>query len=273
MLNNPTGWKGAVKDMEYIYPSFERGRVMKKESLEAIRDYAYAGWQLRYREYPDGIIRGCNLATDGRNIIISPGMIKCSHYIFLIGEAEKVAYEPTGQYTALKFRAGPAAEFADYSRCTAAFVLDACLERKDNEIELCRYKLKRGSGLRYEYKDLYDIQTEFDTLNLADATWSGAGGNTLSKAVTDYFARAVLQCSRAEWQDVQFAYLCLQNEEAVAREILQHYIHYRQGGQAGENMNPQELFAALDRLLNYIRTGQGLAGNHTAETRRAILVE
>ena len=43
-------------------------------------------------------------------------------------------------------------------------MLDGQLERGKNEIELCRFRLKAGAELRTEYKDFYDIQTEYDTM-------------------------------------------------------------------------------------------------------------
>lgn len=135
--------------MEYIYPEFEQGRIMKRELLLALRDYSYAALQLRYQGFPDG-----------------------------------------------------------------------SLERKPGEIELCRFKLKEGAALRTNYKDFYDMQTEYDTLNLADATWSSAGGNTLSKEITDFFAKKVLECGHAEKDDIQFAYFLLQSREAVNYDIL-----------------------------------------------------
>ena len=47
--------------MEHIYPAFEHGRIMKKELLWALRDYAYSALQLQYADYPDGIISGCGI--------------------------------------------------------------------------------------------------------------------------------------------------------------------------------------------------------------------
>ena len=103
---------------------------------------------------------------------------------------------------------------------TCALPIYASLELLDDEVELCRFKLKDGARLRTEYKDFYDIQTEYDTLNLAHATWSAADGNSLSKEVTDFFARKVLACEEAGEGDRQFAYLLLQSREAVRTELL-----------------------------------------------------
>ena len=196
--------------MEHIYPVFERGRIMKKELLWALRDYSYSALQLQYQDYSDGIISGCRIQAEDETLYIGPGIIKCQGFIFLLTGKEQIRYAPTDQYISLKFRMKEKENLPDYIRYTTGFVLDENLERKQNELEICRFNLKEGAKLRTEYKDLYDIQTQFDTVNLADATWAGVGGNTLSKEVTDYFARKVLECGNAEDKDIQFAYFLLQ---------------------------------------------------------------
>lgn len=62
--------------MEYIYPAFERGRIMKKELLWALRDYSYSVLQLQYQDYPDGIISGCRIRTEKDSLYIGPGIRK-----------------------------------------------------------------------------------------------------------------------------------------------------------------------------------------------------
>lgn len=258
--------------MEYIYPAFERGRIMKKELLEALRDYSYSGLEIRYQEYPDGILEGCTLVTEGSHILIAPGVIKCGGFIFLIQHGQRVGYEATENYVSLKFKAERAEQFTDYNRYLAEFVLDEELDRRENEVELCRFKLKAGSLLRYQYRDFYDIQTEFDTLNLADATWAGRGGHTLAKAVTDYFAREVLKCRAAEGQDVQFAYDCLQSGEAVPREILNHYVRLKLRDYDMALDSNSLVFQKMDTILENIRNGREPFGGGIGRVRKMVMV-
>ena len=56
--------------MEHIYPAFERGRIMKKELLWALRDYSYSTLQTRYRDHADGIITGCRVRAEGDMLCI-----------------------------------------------------------------------------------------------------------------------------------------------------------------------------------------------------------
>jgi hypothetical protein len=259
--------------MEYIYPAFERGRIMKKELLEALRDYAYSGWQLRYQDYPDGILEGCALTTADHHILIAPGIIKCGGFIFLLKHQEQAPYEATERYISLKFRVEQAERFTDYNRYLTAFVLDEVLDRKENEVELCRFKLKAGSRLRYEYRDFYDIQTEFDTINLADATWAGRGGAAIAKPITDYFAREVLKCEKAQGQDIQFAYMCLQSSEAVPSEILIHYMRMKLRGQGLILADHHAFFPKLTEILEHIRTGKESVMGSTGRARKTIIMD
>lgn len=241
--------------MEYIYPIFEQGRIMKKESLNALRDYSYSGLRLIYHEYCDGIIKGCSLSTNEEYITVGEGIIKCEDFIFLISKPVKIAYVPTEKFISLKFRVEGREEQTDYIGYEADFLLDENLERKENEIEVCRFKIKRGSRLRYEYKNFSDIQTEFDTLNLADATWAGIGGNVLSKAVTDYYAREILKCDGAQMADIQMAYAALMQECALPREVLFHYIQRKSQHMLTIDMTTKEVFYELEKALAYITNG------------------
>ena len=259
--------------MEHIYPAFERGRIMKKELLWALRDYSYSTLQTRYRDHADGIITGCRVRAEGDMLCIGQGMIKCADFIFLITGEERIPYAPTGEYESLRFRLAGKEELPDYTRYRTEFVLDGHLERGANEIELCRFKLKEGARLRTEYKDFYDIQTEYDTVNLAHAAWSAAGRNTLSKEVTDYFARKVLECGKAADADVLFAYFLLQGQEAADYYILTDYIRRRTGGDAGDGqMDTVTAFHKLEEILDGIRKGTGAYRQDRADGERRMIV-
>mgnify|MGYP000123014148 CR=1 FL=1 len=259
--------------MEHIYPAFEQGRIMKRELLLALRDYSYEALQLQYGGFPDGIISGCRVRIDGKRLRILPGMIKCGGFLFLIIEENDIEYAPSDRYASLKFRLLRTERLADYTKYQSEFVLDSHLERKQGEIEVCRFKLKEGALLRTDYKDFYDIQTEYDTVNLADATWSSSGGNTLSKEVTDLFAQKVLECGHAGKDDVQFAYFLLQSKEAVNYDILMDYICRRAGTRRLEEiMGTAEAFGKLADILDVIRQGGELRKEKDARRGDGMIV-
>ena len=116
-------------------------------------------------------------------------------------------------------------------------------------------------------------RTEYDTINLADATWSSAGQNTLSKEVTDYFAHKVLECEKAADADVQFAYFLLQGREAADYRVLTDYIRRKTGGDAGDGrMDTRTAFHRLEDILDGIRKGTGAyKPDRTGGERRMIV--
>lgn len=259
--------------MEHIYPAFERGRIMKKELLWALRDYAYSALNQQYQGYPDGILSGCGIRIKEHMICIGQGIIKCQGFLFLMTREEEVEYVPTEKYISLKFRLTDKEELPDYTRYITQYVLDDDLKRQLNEIEVCRFKLKEGARLRTDYKDFFDIQTEFDTVNLADATWSAVGGNTLSKKITDYFAQKVLECKGAQDSDIQFAYFLLQSKEAVRCDILTDYIR-RKTGEISRCGSMQEMFQAFEDILEGIRKGADVHyAGRTAQERKMIIFD
>ncbi len=242
--------------MEHIYPTFERGRILKKESLWALRDYSYTALELQYQEYADGVIDGCMFSVEGRELCIGAGRIKCHGFIYLIAQ-QRLPYRATNRMQYLKFVAMDRQEQPDCIKYAAQIRLEETPSQSDREIELCRFKLREGSALRIEYKDFYDIQTEFDTVNLADAGWSSRGGVTLSKKVTDIYARKVLACDGAEDVDIRFAYLTLQGREAVNREILEDYLTRRGAQKAADGAwTNAGMFAELERIIQEIRSGK-----------------
>lgn len=261
--------------MEHIYPAFERGRIMKKELLWALRDYSYFALQLQYPDYPDGIISGCRIGVEENILSIGPGIIKCNGFLFLMDGKEQVAYTSSNQYVSLKFRLVRREELPDYTRYITEYALDKDMECSPSELEICRFKLREGARLRINYKDFFDIQTEYDTVNLADAAWAARDGNTLSKYITDYFAERVLECDRAQEGDVEFARMLLQSRDAVPRMILDDYIGRKTGNRnrKGPFMG-RESFHRLEDILEGIRNGTGSRGSgKRADNERMIILD
>jgi len=259
-------------DMEYIYPSFESGRILKKELLWALRDYSYSALKLQYGDYPDGIISGCGIRVEDHILYIAPGIVKCQGFLFLLTTEGSVEYAPTEKDTCLKFRLVKKEELADYTRYITEFALDEQLERQQNEIEICRFKLREGAKLRTDYKDFYDMQTEYDTVDPTHATWAAAGGNTLSREATDFFARKVLECGKAGEGDICFAYFLLQNKEAVNYEILTDYIVRKTGCGKGRTEDTAEAFRLLEKILDGIRRGTDAGGLSEKEPHHRMII-
>ena len=98
---------------------------------------------------------------------------------------------------------------------------------------------------------------------------------TLSREITDDYARRILACEAAEPVDVQFAYLALQDREAVNRDILVDYLVRKGGGKAGGGeWTNAELFVELEHTLQAVRNGRNVKdGEKTGRAGRMIILD
>lgn len=256
-----------------IFPLFGRNRIMKKEYLWSLRDYSFGFMKVQYDEYSDGILSGCSLSVQGNQIIIGPGMAKKDDFVYLFPIAQNVSYCPTEVYTSLKLRLMKKPVSLDYIDYVTEPFLDEDLELKKNELELCRFKLKKGFELRDQYKDFYDIETEFDTVNLVRSSWAGLGGPTLAPSITRYFAREALKCRPEQAKDIQFAALCLERETAVPRILIEDYIRYKLELLDEDPLDNGTLFEHLDMILDNLRHGTERRPDRKMRRKRQIMVD
>lgn len=237
-----------------VYPLFERGRILKKELTLALRDYSFGVTRLLHTSLTDGVITGCEITVDAKRIRVHPGVIKHSKFVYVLMDIQNIPYEPTEQFSSLKIRfSTSAAVTTDYAEYMGNVVLDDQMELRENEMELCRFKLKRGSRLRNDYQDFEDIQTEFDTINLAHSTCAGIERPGFSSFILAYFAKEALKYSLDNPWDISFCQQCL-SMDPVHRSVMEAYIIARLKMDYQEFRNI-ELFEYLNMILRNIQTG------------------
>ena len=242
--------------MENIYPLFEQNRILKKELLWALRDYSFSHVQLEYQEYAEGIICGCGVSVSEKELVVESGIVKCGGFIYLLKEKQTIPYEPADQIQILKLRMEVQEYSHDYICYRADLLLDGDFEKKENEFELCRFNLREGARLRDSYKNFADMQTEYDTINLIYSDYSGLRDQTLSPAITNFFALSVTETRGSAGEDLAFAWMCRNNPKPVAREVIIDYLK-RRGARIKDNIpDNQQLFMALEETLSKIQGGE-----------------
>ena len=120
--------------MEIRVPVFAGRRILKKESLWDIRDYTYAGWQLYYAEYTDGLLKGCDIRAEDGRLVIGKGMLKFHDFIYLMMEEERVDYQPKNRWQVLKAEFLEDETNLDYKAYRVRFFLDEEMELGENQI-------------------------------------------------------------------------------------------------------------------------------------------
>ncbi len=254
--------------MENRYPLFGGGRILKKEALWDLRDYAYKSWQIYYEDYTNGIIKGCRVRVEGTNLIIGKGIIKCGDFIYLMKEEAEVPFTAENRLVALKAEFEKKTDNPDYLVYDVKFFLDEDMEREKNQIELCRFHLRTGSILRDTYKNFYDMRTEYDTVNLLYATMAGREQERLHPEIMCGFAKEMQVCSTKKAEDVAFCFHVLQNEGEVERKVLDAYLQSEQAEMREEPIENVQYFDRLERVL------RGSGNNWMDKQRqRVIFVE
>lgn len=242
-------------------PEFHSGHILKQEMMVELSTYLYHLGPLLYQNCTDGIVSGCALTTTEDSIVVNPGVIRYEGELYLVQEPQLIHYTPTNTTRVLNI------VFHDQVQ-TDAFVTRemelAFTERVSSEmryLELCRFKLQPGAGLRYTYTSFSDRETEYDTLNTIHAPFCGLGRPTLSPEITAHFAREALAAG-ADGSDAVFCMMLLSAREPVQAEALEAYIHFKMGRDYSCQSN-LGLYQGLSDCLKQF-TGK----QHTAASKR-----
>lgn len=246
--------------MQNLYPLFERNRILKKELLWSLRDYSFTHIQMEYSGYAEGMLQGFDVRVEGKRIVVAPGLVKHGRFIYLVSEEESLEYGVSEELVVVKMRFYTKQAAQEYIVYEMELASDHDTELKDNEIEVCRYKLQEGAVLRDRHTCLEDMDTEYNTLNYIYATWGGIGEKALAPAVTGRFAREILASGNPRPEDICFAYLCLNQRGAVPMELVRDYVA-RNGNADKESLNNIRIFSGLCSILKH-------AGNFTSDGQR-----
>lgn len=238
--------------MEIRVPVFAGRRILKKESLWDIRDYTYAGWQLYYAEYTDGLLKGCDIRAEDGRLVIGKGMLKFHDFIYLMMEEERVDYQPKNRWQVLKAEFSEDETNLDYKAYRVRFFLDEEMELGENQIEMCRFYLREGSVLRDSYKNFADMSTEYDTVNLICATVAGIGEKTLHPVVVKQFGEEIWNMEEKDQFDFGFCNLVWNTQGRVERKVIAAYLSNKMKKAVVANIMSYDNQMVYEKLENIV---------------------
>lgn len=259
----------------YAEPLFSKGRVLKRESLEALRDFPGSLARLGLADWSDGILFGFDIhyrignkeleqketgsrESGGREsgngeVVIDAGAVWYQGQVMLT-KKESIPFRAYDQQITVCLRVYPGVSTEDF------YIRQLELRLKNGEpgkaeFELGRFRLSKGARLRKDYQDLRDCRTAFNTLDITQIPYSGPGGVTVSPVLLRMFARMIMENSAAADMDVQFALLCL-DRPPVSRECLLRYI-CRRLGEPFRELSHSEIYERLVRIAGAGGRGVG----------------
>lgn len=256
---------------EQKYPQFERLHILRTEALCSIRDRAFDTFPLFFTNYGEGIISGCRPITTSSQITLSEGIILHNHFVYLINEPMSIDYAPTEEYMMMKMIFDAQLETESFTQYNVRMILTPDLNLSENEMELCRFKLKKGAVLRANYTDFLDRMTEFDTVNTINVPYAAVGGSTLSPDILRAFAD---DARNFDLEIVDFNF-CLDalSGKILSAEQISFYIEHRLKIELPKQLNNQILYENLCLILQEIKNGRRREVMGAQRRRREIIVE
>ena len=245
------------------YPNFEKGRILKIEMLENLRDYPRMMTDLYFAAYSDGIITGADIQVKEDTLVITKGIVKHKGRVYLLVSDIALPYQATGKETLIKMRFHEKHQQLDFTNHETKIMLDENVEIAKNELELGRFKLKLGAQLRSAYEDFFDFATEYNTVNYIHCHYAGFQMSTFHPLPLRQFAKELLESELSNAYDIAFSLQCL-NQDRIQREVIAHYLANRLGTGYREYTNEQ-IHQQLGRI---IRENKGGSRAMSAQTRR-----
>jgi hypothetical protein len=230
---------------------FSRGRILKIDMLEHLRDFPKDIIKINLNGYGNGIVKGCRLLVNDDYIIIEPGIIYFHEEIYLLKEEYKLPYEHTNETAILKVKFMGESSSKDFVSHGTEVFIDNDTNIYEDELELCRFKLKEGAKLRNNYVNFEDMTTGYNTLNIIHTPFAAYGKSTLSPYVLTNFAKEAFGYKLSNPLDISFCMQSLQREEPMSKELIINYISARLEIEYKDYSN-ERLYKMLLRILKDI---------------------
>ena len=260
-------------------PVFIPGRLLKIDMLEKMRDFTRDFIDIKYKDYSDGIIQGCDIEIDDNFISVNNGIIKYNNYIYILKGEEKFKYESNNKLMILKVKfydnndekRKQDDKEGDFIGNSTLIYLSDNLDIANNEMELCRFKLREGAKLRNNYVDFTDLSTEYDTVNTINTIYSAYGENSISSDILRSFGREIINFNLENQWDINFYMLCLQSKEPIQKEIIIGYLKVKLNIEY-KNYSNEEIYYFLLQVLNeFKQNGKGNNSNQRGRYKKIIL--
>lgn len=221
-----------------IFPNFDKGRILKKEMLDNLRDYPRNFFDIYFKDFSKGIISGADLVVGEKDITVAKGIIKFDNKLYMLEKEVSIPYYATNRESIIKVRFLDSAINSDFTVNTAEIFIDDNTNIERDELELGRFKLKERAQLRQDYTDFHDFSTEYNTLNIINVEYSGVGKSTMNPIILRYFSKIILKNKVDNPYDITFAMQCM-NQKYTDREVVLYYISNRSGIEYKEYSNMQ----------------------------------
>ena len=253
------------------FPFFERGRTFSSDMITSIRDYTFDFSNLYLADCSDGIVSGCQIKVNNNLVSLTKGVLKFKGMVYILNQPLSESYEATETLQLLKLCFSDELVTQKSSHREVMLKITSDSQLTENEVEVCRFKLKKGSKLRTSYLDFDDYNTEYDTVNRLHVDYCGRCQPTLSQDVLTAFATEALGHALSPI-DSQIVLTILSANFFTNKNVLEAYIALKKG-EAIKALTHIEIYEALSNILKEIRGIQKQSSNKKKQRNRQIIVD
>jgi len=255
---------------QYVYPQFEKKRLLRVEMLDQLRDNPKDYLQLSYLGYSDGIVSGCKVSWDEGRLTLLPGIVWKGGNLYFMKEPYTVDCQAENQVRYLKIQFLTEVREVGKVMGNTRILLDAQEADPACEIELCRFRLQEGARLRGRHESFEDYATEYDTINLIHVPFAGEGRSTLMPCILKQFAIETIRNRVQDPYDVGFAMNVMANSGMVSPDCVREYLNVRLDGLKMERN--QDVYRGLLKVLREQEYGGRKAGTERMEQKKVLLM-
>jgi hypothetical protein len=253
------------------FPFFERGRTFSSDMITSIRDYTFDYSNLFLANCSDGIVSGCKVEASDKYLSLTKGVIKFKEMVYILNQPLFEAYEATENEQVLRLDFSEELKTEKSSHREVQLNLGQLEDLSENSMEICRFKLKKGSVLRTTYLNFEDQNTGYDTVNQLYAAYAGREKATLSLDVLTSFAREAMAYELSTL-DTQFVLSILSANFFFNRQAIESYIALRKQAPF-KDLSTIELYEGLLEILNDIKGSSSRKTKNRGHKKRQIIVD
>lgn len=242
-------------ELKQVFPIFEEGRLLKKDALDLIRDYAPDFFSLLFKNFGNGVIAGFPVQMEENRVVVGPGILKHKNGFLCMRQEAGLPYDMYGQEAQVLIQKSENSRSPDFWTEGYCITLGKPGPAGEEQYELGRFRLEKGAKLRSagDYKDFPDLETEFNTLNLLHVKYACENGSGLSPLILKLYGEGVIASPKAEPLDLSFAVACLSGA-GVPCGMVKSYLGARDKSRAPGEEN-LEWYGGLKRLYGRLVGG------------------
>ncbi len=252
-------------------PVFKPGNILTHEMLNVLKEQSMNMEEMSYLGYADGVLKGCKITTGQGTLTVGKGMIMVKSKLYYIQSEVVLQIQPTNSTQVVVARASEEEQNHDFIVREVKVMIIAESSLIPGDIELCRFRLQAGAVLRAAYRDIRDMDTEYDTVCLKYAKWSAYERSSLCMVILSQFMQDARKHQISTEEDRRFlSRIASTDGRTLNAAEINLYLSWKLQQEYKER-STEEMYKDLVAVLRLLQGGRSSMESRRMEPRRMII--